>query len=177
MPELSEQPQSVKPKRLWQKFGVANALIAFTASIASIASLVLGVYLIEKRELTFLVHPIKTTVPVQQTERQLPRLKINYGGLDITNDLTALRIAFWNAGKRSIKNPEILEPIVISTGPGHRILDATFISVVRNVSHPILDKTGFSKGEVGLSWGILEHSDGGGRYTSDSVSCSILTVK
>ena len=113
---------------------------------------------IENRELTFLVNPVRTTVV---KAGQASRLKVSLEGRDLTNDITALQIAFWNAGRRPIRRSEILEPIVLSTGNDHPILEATLRKSSRQVTHIALGGTRVEHGDLGVSWDILESADGG----------------
>jgi hypothetical protein len=112
----------------------------------------------ENRELTFLVNPVRTTVV---KAGQASRLKVSLEARELTNDITALQVAFWNAGKRPIRRGEILEPIVLSTGSGHPILEGTLRKSSRQVTQIALGAARVTNGDLGVSWDILESADGG----------------
>ena len=135
-----------------------NLLLGLLASFASILSVFLYFHSIEVRELTFLVHPFRTTVV---KSGQASRLKASFDGKEITNDVTAVQITFWNAGKRAIRRSEILEPITVMTGADHPVLEATLRKSTRQVTHISLTGSQLDKGEVEISWDILENLDGG----------------
>jgi hypothetical protein len=135
-----------------------NLLIGFVGALASILGIYFYFQSIEKRELNFYVHPVKATVV---KTGQASKLTVSVAGNVVTNDITAVQIAFWNAGKRPIKKGEILEPIVISCGAGHPILEVSLKKVTRPLTHVVLETTNLENGEVGVSWDILEQSDGG----------------
>jgi len=143
--------------RAWLSHPV-NALVGSIGAIASILSIFLYFQSIEKRDLNFYVHPVKATVV---KAGQASKLTVSFDGHEITNDITAVQIAFWNAGKRPIKKAEILEPIVISCGVDHPILEASLKKTTRPLTHPVLETTKMENGEIGISWDILEQSDGG----------------
>ena len=133
-------------------------LLGLVGTVASILSVVFYLQSMENRELTFLVNPVRTTVV---KAGQTSRLKVSIEGRDLTNDITALQVAFWNAGKRPIRRGEILEPIVLSTGSGHPILEATLRKSSRQVTHIALGAAHVENGDLGVSWDILESADGG----------------
>lgn len=135
-----------------------NLLLGLLASFASILSVFLYFHSIETRELTFLVRPFRATVV---KSGQASRLKASFDGKEITNDVTAAQITFWNAGKRAIRRSEILEPITVSTGTDHPILEASLRKSTRQVTHISLTESQLNKGEVAISWDILENLDGG----------------
>ncbi|MGD0251787.1 MAG: hypothetical protein ABSC01_03715 [Verrucomicrobiota bacterium] len=135
-----------------------NLLLSAIASFASILSVFLYFHSIESRDLTFLVNPVKTAV-VKSGEAS--RLKVSHDGQEIGGDITAVQIAFWNAGTLPIKKDEILEPIIISLGTNHAILESTLRKTTRQLTHISLDESQLTNGEVRISWDILEYLDGG----------------
>jgi hypothetical protein len=88
-------------------------------------------------------------------------LTVSYNGLPITNDVSGVQVAFWNAGRRSIKGRDIYQggdisvPITLSIS-NVQILDARFRRPVPEGAleiDPILKM-------VRLSWRVLEESEG-----------------
>jgi hypothetical protein len=147
-----------------------NALLAFfsrpvvgiAGSIASIAGIVLSLYFFlvsrETPELTYLVHPVKTAVV---RTGQASRLSVQFDGQNLTGNVTAAQIAFWNSGRRPIRSGAILSPLVIRTGNKARILQARLQKVSRDVIGLTMDSSRLSSGEVEVRWSILEQNDGG----------------
>ena len=50
-------------------------------------------------------------------------LSISHNGKKISGNVSAAQMAIWNAGKRPIRENDILSPIVISTGGGQPVLE------------------------------------------------------
>jgi hypothetical protein len=83
-------------------------------------------------------------------------------GTEIHGDLTAVRVYFWNAGKRAIKKENVLEPVYIRIDDRNAsILDSRIIvasrpvigaSVTRDAQDP--------KHSLILNWSIMEKDDG-----------------
>lgn len=147
-----------------------NALLAFFSRpvvgiaglIASIVGIALSVYFFlaarETPELTYFVHPAKAAVV---RTGQTSRLSVQFDGQNLTGDVTAAQIAFWNAGRRSIRSGAILSPLVIGTGNKARILEARLQKASRDVVGLTVDSSRLSSGEVEIRWSILEQNDGG----------------
>src|ERR1035437_3412081 len=147
-----------------------NALLAFfsrpvvviVASIASIVAIPLSVYFYvaaqETPQLTYFVHPAKAAVV---RTGQTSRLSVQFAGQDLTSDVTAAQIAFWNAGRRPIHGSAILSPLVIRMGNKARILEARLQKASRDVVGLTVDSSRLSSGEVEIRWSILEQNDGG----------------
>ncbi len=88
------------------------------------------------------------------------RLSVSFDGKDIKHDVTSVQIALWNRGKKSIRTESILKPIFIYTNDGTPLLEAKIIDITRDIIGVSLDTNHISRGKVGLSWKILENSDG-----------------
>jgi hypothetical protein len=109
-------------------------------------------------EFTSHVHPTRTPIVKALKES---RLQVSYDGQPITNDVTAVQIAIWNAGRQSIRPQHLLKPVELLLTNSTRILEAKVLKSSRDVTRlaamvPITDP-----GHVQLSWDILEHNDGG----------------
>lgn len=111
----------------------------------------------EVRELTISVNPVRTTVI---KAGQSSQFNVTYRGMELSNDVNAVQIALWNAGKRPIKRDEILAPIWVSM-TNVQVLEATVRSTSRDVTQFTLDSSNMQLGMIGISWRILEKSDGG----------------
>jgi hypothetical protein len=129
---------------------------------ASIVGVFLAIYFyIGSRsypELVYLVNPVHTIVVKQGTAS---RLGVIFDGQPITQDVTASQVALWNRGRQAIRRAAILQAVTITTEPSVPILEATVRRTSRNVVSFDLDRTGLAKGEVSVSWNILEEGDGG----------------
>lgn len=149
-----------KPRTLIRFFGRPGVGIA--GSIASILGIGLSVYFFlasrERSELTYFVHPVKAAVV---RTGQSSRLSVQFDAQALTCDVTATQIAFWNAGRRSIRVASILNPLVIRTGNKAKILEARLQKTSRDVVGLTLDSSRLSSGEVEIRWNILEQNDGG----------------
>jgi len=140
----------------------SRPIVGIAGSIASIIGFALSIYLFaasrETPELTYFVHPAKAAVV---KTGQTSRLSVQFDGQNLTGDITATQIAFWNAGRRSIRSGNVLKPLVIRTGNKARILEASLQKKSREVVGLALDSSRLSSGEVEINWNILEQNDGG----------------
>jgi hypothetical protein len=140
----------------------SRPIVGIAGSIASIIGFALTIYFFaasrEVPELTYFVHPAKAAVV---RTGQSSRLTAQFDGQNLTGDVTATQIAIWNAGRRSIRSGNMLQPFVIHTGNKVRILEARLQKVSREVVGLTLNTSRLSSGEVGISWNILEQNDGG----------------
>ncbi len=148
------------PGRLRKFF--SNPAVGITGSIASVIGVVLAIYFFFEstydRELTYFVHPVKSIV-VRAGEAS--ELSVTVGGAQIEGNVTAIQLAFWNAGKEPIRAQHVLHPFVIQTEDNTPILEATVRKVSRKVVGLQLDQSKKDQGQLGVSWSILEEGDGG----------------
>jgi hypothetical protein len=149
-----------KPKGFWAGLmdHVWFVRIAGAASIIGIIGLPLSIYLyvesIQKPKLCYAINPVRTSI---LKKGQFSELNVSMGGTPITNDLTAVQIAIWNAGNLPIRHDDILKPIVIRSKVNALVYKITIMAT--------RDVTGFRPGphsstEYGMDWTILEHNDG-----------------
>jgi len=136
--------------------------VGIIGSVASVIGIALSVYFFmasrQKPELTYFVHPAKAAVV---RTGQSSRLAVQFDGRDVTSDVLAAQIAFWNAGSKSIRVTDVLSPLVIRTGNGGRILEAKLRKTSRDVVQITLNPSRLAIGEVEIGWNILEQNDGG----------------
>lgn len=139
-----------------------NPWVCIIGSIASIVALpVSGIFFwasISSPGLTYMVHPAKAAV---FRANQSSRLSVSCNGKMIDGDITAAQIAIWNDGKQPIRSSDILEPLLIKTNNGWPILEAKIRQASRDVVNLHLDDSKIDKGEITVSWKIMEHNDGG----------------
>jgi len=78
---------------------------------------------------------------------------------DITNDLTGVQIAVWNAGNRPIHSNDILLPIILHAADNSTILEAsikgTNSGTEMSIRHGLVDNV------IKLDWRVLEKNNGG----------------
>lgn len=136
--------------------------VGITGSIASVLGFAISTYFFmasqERPGLTYYVHPVKAAVV---RTGQMSRLAVQFDGQDLTSNITAAQVAFWNAGRKPIRANSILSPLVIRTGDKSRILEARLRKTSRDVAKITLDTSRLADGVVKISWNILEHNDGG----------------
>jgi len=130
-------------------------------SFASVISIILAVYFymetLEKKNLTYYIHPARTAIVSTKTESNI---SFKYRGYEIETDLSVVTIAFWNAGDKEIRKNDILSPFTIKTDSGAPILD---VKVLKKSRDPIVIEYDNSKKENGLieiKWNVLEKHDG-----------------
>ncbi|OGO05929.1 MAG: hypothetical protein A2Z76_04320 [Chloroflexi bacterium RBG_13_56_8b] len=113
-----------------------------------------------ERELVYAVNPVRTAVV---TAGQASELSVFHEGEPLGDvNVTAAQVAIWNAGKQSIREEDILRPIVISTDPPVPILEVSIRQRSREVTEFNLVGTpeSLASGRVPVSWYILEKDDG-----------------
>ncbi len=144
----------------------AHPRILFTGFVVTIVALVVMVVLFfvsqEESKLVYVVNPVKTKIV---TGQQTKELEILYRGEKLGDvDITAVQVAIWNAGDKSIRMENVIKEVVICTGGDVPVLEASVVKYQRDV-----DVTGFtlvdsseqrSRGRVPVRWNILEQNDG-----------------
>ena len=174
------------PSRSREWFRQNALLIGIIGSVASIISIPLAIYFFARstraRELVYLVNPARAVV---FKPGQTSQLKVLLRDRPIRSDVTAVQVAFWNAGNEPIRPEDVLEPIVLRLlGPRAQLIEATLRKVSRPVVAPELvliyphasksqtrggsisqgAASGTSQGApsgIRILWKILEKNDGG----------------
>jgi hypothetical protein len=140
----------------------SHPLVAALSSIAAIVGVPLAFYFyyagIRAPNLTYHFHPVRT---ILVKAGSASALKVLFGGNEVRSDITAVQIAFWNAGKEPIPRNNILIPIEIRTENSAPILEATIRKMSRGVNELALDQAQMASGIIGVTWKILEQDDGG----------------
>lgn len=153
--------KSTKEKSKFFRF-LSNPLFGSISAILTIVSIILVIYFYSegksKRELKYYCHPVKATVV---KAGQTSSLKVFCENEKIESDVTAVQVAIWNSGKKSIKKDDILEPIILYTEPNTSIIDAAIRKQTREVTNLSIDRDSFKEGFIPVSWRILENNDGG----------------
>ena len=156
-----EHPISDAPIPRLSRF-FSKPVVGVVGTVASILGLIFALYFyLQTREypsLTVFVHPVRASVV---RAGQSSRLIVSFGGRPIATDITAVQVALWNAGKRPIREQDILEPLTIRTAGVHPILEATLRKQTRDVVRLELEKSHLSEGALSVRWRVLEQGDGG----------------
>ena len=138
-----------------------NPLVGILGALASIVGLILAVFFYmearETPELTYRVHPVRTSV-VKVGEAS--ELSISHRGKQISGNVSAAQVALWNAGERPIREDDILSPVEISTVGGQTILEAKIRKTSRALVGLKIETSALNQGKVKVSWCILEKGDG-----------------
>lgn len=131
--------------------GVLGAL----GSIASIIALPYTIWpQVPKRELTYCIQPIRTTlVEVNQKSD----IAVTYKGTPISGDLTAAQIMIGNAGSEPIRREDIVTPIVLSVSNASIIETSLSTPPLRGTEFRV--DTSLASGHLGMDWKILEKGD------------------
>ena len=158
-PALPEQPRSSSKASRVRTF-ISHPLFHLSGWIIGLVSLILAFYFYfagkEEPLLSYSVNPVRT--PIVQAG-QTTALRVTYGEQILTNNVTAVQVAIWNAGRRPIKYEDVLEPISLSIS-NTQILEATIRKPGRTVTGVALGTNGLERGTVGVNWRILERNDG-----------------
>jgi len=110
--------------------------------------------------LTFGVHPLKTELQRPDYDKELGF--VYQGKLVDSASITAVQVAIWNAGTRSIRDTDVLEPFHLMMPDGAAILSVR----VKKITRPICgfefvnNQTDYVSGKCLLKWRILEPDDG-----------------
>ena len=138
-------------------FGIVGVVIG-------IIGIVLAVYFYQaskiKPLLMFGVHPLKTELQRPDYDKELGFI---YKGKPVDSDsITSIQVSIWNAGTRSIRGSDVLDPFLLVMPDRSAILSVR----VKKTSRPICgfelldNQEDYKSGTCRLKWRILEPSDG-----------------
>jgi hypothetical protein len=137
-------------------------LVGVIGAVASIIAIPLAIYLYrrgnKRRGLAYKVHPVRTQIVKAGTAS---RLSVVHDDREIKTDITAVHLAIWNEGRESIRQGDMLRPLIIQTEDHVAILEASIRMATRDVIGLRLDESACMLGQLGVSWDILENDDGG----------------
>jgi hypothetical protein len=143
-------------------FLAENPWWGFAGAVSGIIAIPLAIYLYiagkEAPDLRFYVNPVRTVIAKAGINSDLTIL---FNKEPISDDVTSVSIAVWNAGTKPIMASDVLAPLQLVVEPGHGILEAKLVSATRKVVGLELDNSELRTGVVGLKFRILEHNDGG----------------
>jgi hypothetical protein len=134
------------------------------STVVTSISLVLALYFYHvskiKPLLTFGVHPLKTELQRPDYDKELGFI---YKGKPIDSEsITSVQVSIWNAGTRSIRDSDVLDPFRLAMPDGSAILSARVKKTSRAIcGFELLDnQDDYKSGTCRLKWRILEPGDG-----------------
>lgn len=138
--------------------------LSIVGTVGTLLGVVLGVYFYQASQikplLTFGVHPLKTELQRPDYEKELGFI---YKGKPVGSEsITSVQVSIWNAGTRSIRDSDVLDPFRLVMPDGSAILSAR----VKKTSRPICgferldNQEDYKAGTCRLKWHILEPGDG-----------------
>lgn len=138
-----------------------NPYVAIIGSLTSIVALPLAVYFyfssLEKTDLTYYVHPARAELISSDSNKNFV---IFYNKTPVKAEVTAVTIAFWNAGKKAIRKTDILKPLEFKLNNKSPILNVKMINKSREVVEINIDESKKKEGMVIVDWNVLEKNDG-----------------
>lgn len=157
-------------QKVGDRSGVRSMISAFffsprfatTASVASIVGCISAFYFHQASqrapELTYSLSPAKTAI-VRSGDAY--GLKVTANGNEVEDDVTAIQVAIWNAGNQSIREQQVLQPLIFKTRNAAPIINARIREQTREVVGMKLDESNVDTGVLRVDWKILEKNDGG----------------
>jgi hypothetical protein len=141
-----------------------NFWFGIVGIVIGIIGIVLAVYFYQaskiKPLLTFGVHPLKTELQTPDYDKKLGFI---YKGKPVdTESITSVQVSIWNAGTRSIRDSDVLDPFLLVMSDRAPILSVR----VKKTSRPICgfelidNQEDYKSGTCRLKWRILEPGDG-----------------
>jgi hypothetical protein len=138
----------------------SNPWFGGIAAFCGIVGIPLSIYLAreKKPELCYRVYANRTSIV---KAGQLSEMSVFVDGKQATGDLTAAQVQVWNDGTKAIHNNDILSArgIVLRTTSGTQIYKA-ICKPIRSESDFGIITTNILAGKIGLTWKVLEKSDG-----------------
>ena len=133
-------------------------------TVGTLVGVVLSVYFYQaskiKPLLTFGVHPLKTELQRPDYDKELGFI---YKGKPVDSEsITSVQVSIWNAGTRSIRDSDVLDPFRLVMPDGSAILSVR----VKKTGRPICgferldNQEDYKSGTCRLKWLILEPGDG-----------------
>ena len=133
-------------------------------TVVTCISLLLALYFYQQSKikplLTFGVHPLKTELQRPDYDKELGFI---YKGKPVESEsITSVQVSIWNAGTRSIRDSDVLDPFRMVMPDGAAILSAR----VKKTSRPICgfelvdNQEDYKSGTCRLKWRSLEPGDG-----------------
>jgi hypothetical protein len=137
---------------------------SIVGTVGTLFGVLLSVYFYQASQikplLTFGVHPLKTELQRPDFDKELGFI---YKGKPLDSEsITSVQVSIWNAGTRSIRDSDILDPFRLVMPDGSAILSVR----TKKTSRPICgfeslgNPEDYKSGTCALKWRILEPGDG-----------------
>jgi hypothetical protein len=138
--------------------------LSIVGTIGTLVGVALSVYFYQASQikplLTFSVHPLRTELQRPDFDKELGFI---YKGKPVDSDsITSVQVSIWNAGTRSIRDRDVLDPFRLVLPDGAAILSARVKKTTRPIcGFELLDnQEDYKSGTCHIRWRILEPSDG-----------------
>ena|ERR1700682_1554349 len=118
----------------WQSH-ISFFWLAMVGTVGTLIGIILSIYFYQasqiKPQLTFSVHPLMTELQRPDYDKELGFI---YKGKPVdSGSITSVQVSIWNAGTRSIRDSEVLEPFRLVMPDGAAVLSAR----VKKTTRPI----------------------------------------
>lgn len=138
--------------------------LGVVGTVGTLIGIVLSVYFYQASQikplLTFSVHPLKTELQRPDFDKELGFI---YKGNPVNSEsITSVQVCIWNAGTRSIRDSDVLDPFRLLMPDGAAILSVR----VKKTARPICgfecldNQEDYKSGKCHVKWRILEPGDG-----------------
>jgi hypothetical protein len=138
--------------------------LSIVGTIGTLTGVPLSVYFYQASQikplLTFSVHPLKTELQRPDFDKELGFI---YKGKPVDSEsITSVQVSIWNAGTRSIRASDVLDPFRLVLPDGAAILSARVKKTTRPIcGFELLDnQEDYKSGTCHIKWRILEPGDG-----------------
>lgn len=121
-----------------------------------IIGLILSIQAIEKPKLTWMLSQPQSIFKKSGTTG----LSVLFSGVPVEEDINAIQVQIWNAGKRAIRRQDILRPVRIKVLNAKKLLSAQLVKQNRDIIGAAIPvEVPSEKNSAGLTWHILETGD------------------
>ena len=138
--------------------------LGIIGTVGTLIGIVLSVYFYQASQikplLTFSVHPLKTELQRPDFDKELGFI---YKGKPVNSEsITSVQVCIWNAGTRSIRDSDVLDPFRLVMPDGAAILSVRVKKTARPIcGFEFLDnQEDYKSGTCHVKWRILEPGDG-----------------
>lgn len=112
----------------------------------------------KSREVRITTNPVITQIV---NKGIASNLDVKYKGKEVTENLFAVQIAVWNAGKEPVRREDIISEVLVVVPDGLQVLESAVIKSTRpEIAFEVRDVS-TTNNRYRLDWRILEKEDGG----------------
>src|SRR6266404_7698921 len=138
--------------------------LGIVGTVGTLIGIVLSVYFYQASQikplLTFSVHPLKTELQRPDFDKELGFI---YKGKPVDSEsITSVQVCIWNAGTRSIRDSDVLDPYRLVMPDGAPILSVRVKKTARPICgfECLVNQEDYASGTCHVKWRILEPGDG-----------------